>query len=180
MMLDGLAETLSRLGFDEIPPDDPDLPRGCVPYLPCTLETLRELVDVACVLSTDVFVDIGAGVGRAMAAVHLCSGARVIGLEIQATLAQRARELLAKIPSIDATIIGGDAGVLTDELAAGTVFLLYCPFGGERLAQVLAALQRIAQARPIRVCTVDLPLLDVDWLQPIASATVNLAIYRSR
>ena len=174
-----IEDRLRELGFDEIPADGPDLPQGCVPYLPCTIAILRELVDRAGITAADVFVDIGAGVGRAMAAVHLASGARVIGLEIQAGLAQRARELLAKIPAIDATVIEGDAALLTDQLAAGTVFFLYCPFGGDRLAQVLAALRAIAQSRPLRVCTVDLPLLAVDWLQPVASPTVNLAVYRS-
>ena len=33
-----IEDTLHRLGFDEIPADGPDLPQGCVPYLPCTIE----------------------------------------------------------------------------------------------------------------------------------------------
>lgn len=171
-----IDDQLARLGFDEIPPDGPDLPQGCVPYLPCTIATLRELVEIAGVTATDVFVDIGAGTGRAMAVVHLLSGARVVGLEIQAALAQRARELLARIPAIDATIIEGDAAELAEQLATGTVFLLYCPFGGERLARVLATLRDVVH--PIRVCTVDMPPLEQPWLQPIL-AGAHLSIYQS-
>ena len=171
-----IEDTLHRLGFEEIPADGRDLPQGCVPYLPCTIETLRELVRVACVGADDVFVDIGAGVGRAMAVVHLLSGARVIGVEIQTELARRARTLLARIPAIDATIVEGDAAELGDALAAGTVFLLYCPFSGERLARVLASLHGLAT--PIRICTIDMPPLDEPWLERVVT-TAHLSVYQS-
>jgi hypothetical protein len=52
------------LGLGEPPQDGPDLPRGCVPYLPCGIDALLRLVAHAPVRPSDVFVDIGAGVGE--------------------------------------------------------------------------------------------------------------------
>jgi hypothetical protein len=56
------------------------------------------------------------------------------------------------------------------------VFLLYCPFGGDRLAHVLASLQ--ALSHPIRICTVDMPVLDLPWLQPVVT-NAQLSVYQS-
>ena len=63
------------LGVGEIPDDGPDLPRGCVPYLPCSVDTLLRMVELADVQPTDVFVDVGSGVGRAAAFTHFLTGA---------------------------------------------------------------------------------------------------------
>src|SRR5690606_31548072 len=65
-------------GVDGIPNDGPDLPRGCVPYLPCSVATLVEMVEQADVRSDDVFVDIGSGLGRATALTHCLTGASAI------------------------------------------------------------------------------------------------------
>src|SRR5262245_48971326 len=71
------------LGLADIPQDGPDLPRGCVPYLPCSLETLLRMIEVAEIHSGDVFVDIGSGIGRVTALVHLLTGAGALGIEVQ-------------------------------------------------------------------------------------------------
>ena len=59
------------------------------------------------------------------------------------------------------------------------MFLLYCPFSGERLAAALATLATLARARTIRVCCVDLPLPPCDWLTPLPPPAPDLTIYRS-
>ena len=59
----------------------------------------------------------------------------------------------------------------------GTVFFLYCPFSGERLETLLAALPRDHE---IRVCCVDLPLPPCAWLTLESTSEGDLAIYRSR
>lgn len=145
------------LGLGAPPDDGPELPRSCVPYLPCGVDALIEIVDSAEVGPTDVFVDVGSGVGRAMALVHLLTGAAVIGIEIQSGLVQAARDV-ARVVSSRISSVHGDAVDLTGHIMIGSVFFLYCPFSGERLRQVLIDLEAIAQAKPIRVCCVDLPL----------------------
>jgi SAM-dependent methyltransferase len=167
------------LGLGPPPDDGPELPRGCVPYVPCGVDALIEIVDRAEVGPTDVFVDVGSGVGRAMALVNLLTGAAVVGIEIQSGLVQVARDVARAVSSRIANV-HGDAVELTGYIMTGSVFFLYCPFGGERLQHVLAALEAIAQTRSIRVCCVDLPLPACAWLaatEPPASGHVT--VFRS-
>jgi predicted RNA methylase len=128
---------------------------------------------------TDVFVDVGSGLGRAAALVHLLTGARAIGIEIQPDLVLAARALATRLHMSRVSCIEGDAAELTRSLTVGSVFFLYCPFSGERLANVLAGLGAIASTRAIRVCTVDLPLLPCTWLTREPQTSGDLAVYRS-
>jgi hypothetical protein len=145
--------------------------------VPCDVDALIEIVDAADVGPTDVFVDVGSGVGRAMSLVHLLTGAPAIGIEIQSGLVQAAREVTRVVSSRIANV-HGDAGELTGFVMIGSVFFLYCPFSGERLRKVLADLEAIAQTRLIRVCCVDLPLPTCAWLVPEPSVG-RVTVYRS-
>jgi hypothetical protein len=166
-----------RLG--ELPDDDPRLPTGCVPYLPSSVDVLLRVVERASIRADDVFVDVGAGLGRAGALVHLVSGASVIGVEIQPRLVAASRELAARLGIPQWTSVEGDAAELAASLAAGSIFFLYCPFGGERLTKLLAGLEAIARTRTIRVCCLDLPLPPCPWLTPQLPLSPDLAVYRS-
>jgi len=165
--------------IDELPEDDPLLPRGCVPYLPCPVATVLEAVQQAAVTSDDVFVDIGSGLGRAVALTHLLTGAEGIGLEIQPRLVQAARERAARLNLSRVRIVEGDAVDLIRSITSGTVFFLYCPFGQDRLQRVLDELEHTARTRPIRICCVGIPPLDRPWLAPVPCTSVDLAVYRS-
>ncbi|HET8934543.1 MAG TPA: class I SAM-dependent methyltransferase [Polyangiales bacterium] len=167
------------LGLDDLPADGPELPRGCVPYLPCPVDVLLRVIDHAGVEASDVFVDIGSGLGRATTLVHLLTGAGAIGLEIQSALAATAREVAARLSLERVPCIQGDAAALTGLVTVGTVFFLYCPFGGQHLQQVLDQLESIARTRMLRVCCVDLPLPACEWLKPDHALFTDLAIYRS-
>ena len=164
--------------LDGIPDDGPELPRGCVPYVPCSVDVLLRMVQHARIEPTDVVVDVGAGPGRAAAAVHLMTGASVIALEIQPALVTASRELAARLNVERLSAIEGDAAELTGRIQIGSVFFLYCPFSGARLERVLTDLEAIARTRAIRVCCVDLPLPPVPWLE-LAAEAEDLAIYRS-
>ena len=52
----------------------------------------RQIIEHARIDATDVFVDIGSGIGRAAAIVHLLTGAKAIGVEIQPQLVRAARQ----------------------------------------------------------------------------------------
>jgi len=165
------------LGLGELPDDDPKvLPAGCVPYLPCSVDALLRVVDQGPVRASDVCVDIGAGLGRAGAFLHLASGASVIGVEIQPELVRAAREIVARLPRV--SCIRGDAADLSTQMTSGSIFFLYCPFSGERLSKVLAGLEPIARTKTIRVCCVDLPLPPCSWLVA-ERVEPDLAVYRS-
>jgi SAM-dependent methyltransferase len=166
-------------GLDEIPDDGPELPNGCVPYVPSSVDALLRLIEQAPVRASDVFVDIGSGVGRAAALVHLLTGASGIGIEVQPHLAVAARDLAARLLLSRISCVVGDASKLAGSITIGTVFFLYCPFGGQRLTKVLTALEHIAQTRALRVCCLDLPLPTPPWLLPDPPLAGDLSIYRS-
>lgn len=170
------------LGIDELPEDGPDLPRGCVPYIPCAVDTLLRMVRQAEVQSSDVFVDIGSGLCRSAVLTHLVTGASAIGIEIQSGLVRAARSLTNQLNVSGVSVIEGDAAQLTGTLARGTVFFLYCPFSGARLEQVLDGIEPIARVRPIRICCVDLRLPFRPWLKtvlPDAGYSGDLCVHRS-
>jgi hypothetical protein len=167
------------LGLDGVPEDGPDLPRGCVPYIPCPVDALLRVVQYAEVRPSDVFVDVGAGAGRAATLVRLLTGAASIGLEIQHALVEASRDLTARLGLSHSATIEGDAAVLTGSMMVGSVFFFYCPFSGERLEKVLADLEVIARSRPIRVCGVDVPLPPRSWLNRVSPESDPVAVYRS-
>jgi hypothetical protein len=136
------------------------------------------MVEQAAVRSDDVFVDFGSGVGRAMILTHLWTGAAATGLEVQSHLVRACRDLVGRLNLSQVTTIEGDAVELAGAVT-GSVFFLYCPFGGARLATVLGRLRDVACSRPIRVCCVDLPLPPLDWLAPITPRSGDLVIYGS-
>jgi len=164
---------------DEIPDDDPDLPGGCVPYLPCPVATVLNAVEQARVTSADVFVDIGSGLGRSAFLAHVLTGAACVGLEIQPALVKSATGRAAWLNLDRVRFIGGDAAEQIRFMTIGTVFFLYCPFSGDRLDRVLGALEDLARTRPIRVCSVHLPQLDRPWLTPMPSTSEELQVYES-
>jgi SAM-dependent methyltransferase len=136
-------------------------------------------VQYAPVRASDLFVDVGAGVGRAAALVHLLAGAPALGVEVQPALVAAARQLAARLRLSAVSFVEADAGQPTEAWAAGSVFLLYCPFSGDRLANLLANLEPIARARPIRLCCVDLPLPPCPWLEQTSPPSLDLTLYRS-
>ncbi len=167
------------LGIDELPGDGPALPAGGVPYLPCSVEVLLRVVDEAPVRSTDVFVDVGAGPGRAIALVHLLTGAGAVGIEVQPELARAADRLVARLGLTRVSCIEGDAATVAGRVVTGSVFFFFCPFSGARLAKVLDDLEPLARKRPLRVCCVDLPLPPRPWLTREPGRGGTLEIFRS-
>jgi hypothetical protein len=166
-----------QFGLGELPADGP-LPRGCVPYLPASVDVILRMIEAANVRADDVSIDIGSGVGRASMLMHCLTGAPAIGIEIQPALAHASRELVQRMRGDRVSVIEGDAAELAQYMTIGSVFLLYCPFSGERLERVLDDLEPIARTRTIRVCTIDLPLPARSWLEPVLLAD-DLHVYRS-
>ena len=167
------------LGQGELGDDGAALPRGCVPYLPCPVDALLRAVEQAPVGAGDVFVDLGSGAGRALTFVHLLTGATAIGIEIQPELVRAARETAARLRLSRVTTLEGDASSVTGSAASGSVFFLYCPFSGERLARLLAELERPARHRALCICAVHTPLPEQRWLRMDPARLPDLCVFRS-
>ena len=110
---------------------------------------------------------------------NLLTGAACIGLEIQPALVQAAQGRAAWLKLDRTRFVAGDAADLLRFISTGTVFFLYCPFGGERVARILDDLEAIARTREIRICCVHMPPLDRPWLARLPSTSVELDVYRS-
>ncbi len=162
----------------EPPPPDIDLPRGAVPYLPCPVAEILDLVHGVPLRAGDVLVDLGAGIGRVLVLAHVLSGAAAHGIELQPHLVERARELVARLGLERVTC---DAADFTRVPLEGTVFFLYAPCNGAMLAALVDQLAAVARRHPIVVaCTAGVDLGDVDWLVARPLADRSLTIYDSR
>lgn len=165
-------------GLGPVPDDGPDLPRGCVPYLQCRIDSLLRAIDLASIDASDTLVDIGSGAGRAVTLIRLLTGASIVGVEVQRALVPAARDLVARLRLDRVSFVTAEVPPLPGPARAGSLFLLNCPFSGERLVRLLAELEPVARARPIRICCVDLPLPPCSWLAPVAAAG-DVEIHRS-
>jgi ubiquinone/menaquinone biosynthesis C-methylase UbiE len=134
------------------------------------------LADVTC---NDVFVDVGAGAGRAALLTHLKTGAGCIGIEVQPHLARTAQARADWLMLSRVRFLEGDASDMVRFIPTGTIFFLYCPFGGHALRRFLDGLEDVARARPIRVCCVDMPPLHRPWLTRVPSNSSAIHVYQS-
>lgn len=166
-------------GLQELPEDGPELPQGCAPYLPCSVDAVLAAVDQAEISSSDVFVDVGSGVGRTGLLVHLLTGATAIGIEIQSALVALSRKCAQELAVDRFVVVEGDASRLARYIALGSVFFFYCPFSGARLNGVIDGLEAIAQTRQLRVCGVDLRFPPRPWLQATPGNRPDLVVYRA-
>lgn len=153
----------ARLGLDELPDDSAELPRDGVPYLPASVDSLLRFVELARLGPDDVIVDVGSGVGRAAWVLHVLTGARVIGIEIQ-------RALVRDLEGV--TFLTGDAS-LTHPPEASAYFL-YCPFSGATLERWLDGLPNT----PLVIGCVDFTLPARTWLTQLA-ADRDVTLYRA-
>jgi len=131
---------------------------------------VRALIEVP-VVASDVFVDLGSGLGKVALLAHLLTGARARGVDIQKELVRRA--------NANATALGVDVPFTVEDardakLDDGSVFFLYAPFTGPVLEAVVRRLGEVAEDHAIVVVTLgmDLPRssklvprdLDAFWL----------------
>jgi len=124
---------------------------GCHDYFPSCYAELRSVLASFSWDSQDVFVDIGAGKGRALLVAGEYPFRSVIGVEISPTLCQTARSNLArnssKLACRDVQVIEADASEWPIPDTA-TIFYLYNPMKGERLTRLFAAIAASLASAP--------------------------------
>ena len=178
-LLDALPSTdrdawLDRvLGIEELPDDGEDLPRGGVPYLPCAIDDILSIVDACRLDERSRVVDVGSGLGRVPILVHLLTGARTQGIEVQLGLVSRASAIACEL-SLDAVVFThADA---RDADLEGDLFVLYAPFSGVILERTLGRLIDLSARHVIWIATIDLELPPPFVV--IASARERVRVHR--
>ncbi len=148
-----------------------------IDYVPGGIASIVRCVLAGPITSEDEFLDVGAGVGKALLAVKLLSGARVRGIEIQPDLCTQARGVAADLGLDGFEVVEGDACEI--DLGEPSVIFLYLPFTGRVLAWMIDRLRALAARKQVVLCTLgfDLPF---DWLVPRRKADFWLTIYDSQ
>jgi hypothetical protein len=134
-------------------PSEPNLQRSpeMVFYQPTPVRHILHLVTAAEVAEDDVFVDLGSGLGHVPLLVSMVTGARSLGIEVEAAYVASARECAQRLHLSRVRFIPQDARVA--DLSSGTVFYLYSPFNGSILTDVLSALRMESTRRSIKICS---------------------------
>jgi SAM-dependent methyltransferase len=128
--------------------------RGCHDYFPTPYAELKTMLASLRPGPDDVFVDIGAGKGRALAIAAGFPFARIVGVEISPSLCASARELVARASGgfvcRNIEIVEADAGAFA--IPADATFLyLYNPFHGARLEALFDAIGASLADHPRRL-----------------------------
>ena len=180
---DYLDELVSGvLQFEEPSTDIAQLPAEMVFYQPTPARHIFDLIYRAALTERDVLIDLGSGMGHVPLLAAICTGARSIGIELEAAYVDCARQSAQALNLNNVAFIQQDAR--RADLSSGTVFYLYTPFIGTILRTVLDSLRREATSRPIRICTFGpctATIAEEAWLETVDTLEPHrLAIFRSR
>jgi hypothetical protein len=183
MGYDYLDELVSGVfQFEE--PDAGDVRREAemVFYQPTPARHIFKLMRLTALNETDVLVDLGSGLGHVPMLISACTGAGGIGIELEVSYVERARECAEWLNLNKVRFLAEDARAA--DMSVGTVFYLYTPFVGSILSDVLKRLRREAATRRIRICTYG-PCTSVvaeeSWLEATAAPEIHrIAFFSSR
>jgi hypothetical protein len=137
-----------------------------VPYQPTPARHIFDMIERVGFTERDVLIDLGSGLGHVPLLTSICTGARSIGIELDASYVECARRSATTLNLNSVTFIQQDAR--DADLSSGTVFYLYTPFIGAILRAVLDSLKRQASHRRIRICaygSVTFTIAEEKWLE---------------
>jgi hypothetical protein len=151
-------------------------------YQPTPMRHILRLLAVCKLSPSDVFIDLGSGLGHVAIVASILSSVQGVGIESEAAYVRSARACARSLKLRRVSFIRQDAR--DADLSAGTVFYLYTPFTGSILASVLRKLRQESARRPIRICSLgpcSLVLGRQPWLKARAHPTADrIACFRSR
>jgi hypothetical protein len=151
-------------------------------YQPTPARHIFDLIARTALTERDVLVDLGSGLGHVSLLASICTGARNIGIELEAAYVECARHSAKTLNLNNVIFVKQDAREA--DLSGGTVFYLYTPFTGTILRAVLDSLRREAASREIRICTFGPctpTIVEQRWLETLGPSEVDgIAVFRSR
>lgn len=165
---DDLDEFVNEwLSAGEMPEPTIGLPPGMVEFYKTPARVVVELAGTVEWTDSDVFIDLGCGLGQVVLLVHLLTGVEARGVEIEpayCAYAQSCKERLDLAEGV--SFVSGDMRDV--DLSEGTIFFLFTPVKGAVFERVMGRLKGVAAMKRILVigygpCSKD--LANVDWLR---------------
>jgi hypothetical protein len=132
-------------------PDIATLAPEMVFYQPTPARHIFDLLHRLELGENDVLIDLGSGLGHVPLLAAIRTRARCVGVEQEAAYVASAQQSADALHLVNARFIAQD--VRSADLSEGTVFYLYTPFTGTIWRSVMDRLQRAAEKRAIRICT---------------------------
>jgi precorrin-6B methylase 2 len=121
------------------------------------------------------WVDLGAGHGKVVLLVALLSGARALGIELDARAVASAQAAAAALNLHNAGFVQGD--VRTAPLPDADVYYMFMPFLGS--AELVARLEPVARRRKLRLLCQTLDTSGLPWLRATGHRSYWLESYES-
>jgi len=137
------------LRLDTVPHETRAREPEMVFYQPTPARVIAELLEMMPIAPSDVFYDLGSGLGQVCILVHLLTGARARGIEFEPAYCAYARESARRLNLSNVEFINGDARA--QDYTNATIVFMYTPFTGAMLERVLRKIEREAR-RAIWVC----------------------------
>jgi hypothetical protein len=154
------------------PPLDEAVPGpSLIPYLPSGYDEIMHAFSATKLSAADSFLDIGAGLGKAVMLAELLVGAPSMGLELDGVLHAQASSAAGAL-GLRATFTRGDAR--TAPLPRAEVVFMYLPFTGPALATVMA---RVLAQGPRHVCAGVLDRTRYPMLRAVGEPRSWLQVY---
>lgn len=151
-------------------------------YQPTPVRHIVQFVELSALAAEDVLFDIGSGLGHVPMLASILTGARCVGIELDADSVACARECAVSLGLHRVSFAEGDAR--DADFSAGTIFYLYTPFSGTILATVLEKLRRASATRPIRIGTLGpctLAVANETWLTAVTKPDLEqITMFQSR
>ncbi len=124
---------------------------GMVRYQPSPASVIFDLLDQINTQIDDIFIDLGSGFGKVVALVYLLAGIKSIGVEIDPTYTDFAKNRATRLGLSNVNYFNTDVRDL--DYSIGTIYYLFNPFGGKIFDTVFENLRQEAKNRKIFICS---------------------------
>jgi hypothetical protein len=139
------------LDIRNAPEETRSLESGMIGYHPTPARVILAVLAHTHLSATDVFYDVGAGLGRVALLAGLLSAAQVKGIEVEPAYCAYAQERADSLRLSRVCFLNVDARAA--DYTDGTVFFLYTPFTGHMFQAVLDKLDSEARVYPVTIAT---------------------------
>ncbi len=137
------------LTYGNIPAETREREPEMIFYQKTPARIILEMINKADFKSTDVFFDLGSGLGQVVMLVHLLTGVQSKGVEFEPAFCDYARNIATELQLRNFEFINTDARQA--DYSSGTVFFLYSPFDGSLFREVLETLKAQSEKRMIKI-----------------------------